>query len=60
MNWGQYVRLLDEKISDAWYNWERAEKEARQAKAAYESALREKKAFETAIEEKLIDVERGY
>ena len=58
MNWAYYSKLLDEKVADAWYNWEQAEKKVRQAKAAYESAMREKKSFEEAIENKLIDVNK--
>lgn len=59
MNWAYYRKLLDEKVADAWYNWEQAEKNTKQAKAAYDSALREKEAFENAIEQKIIDIEKG-
>lgn len=51
MDWRHYQRLLDEKVSDAWYNWERAEKAQRAAKAAYDAVLLEKKAFEGALDD---------
>lgn len=51
MNLQQYSRLVDEKVSDAWYNMEQAEKAYNQAKATYEQAMRERKAFDEYLEE---------
>ena len=56
VNWNYYRKLLDEKIADAWYNWEQAEKKARAAKAAYDAVMREKKSFETALDVKFDEI----
>lgn len=51
VNWVYYSHLLDEKIADAWYNWEHAERKEREARTVYEAAMREKESFENALDE---------
>lgn len=51
MNWTYYESLLDQKITDAQYNSNYADKKAREAKAALESVLREKESFTEALNE---------
>lgn len=59
MNWNQYRQLVDEKIADAYYNMEQAEKSYNQAKANYDAAMREKESFETAVKEMMDKADKG-
>lgn len=59
MNWNQYRQLVDNKIADAWYNMDRAEKEYVQAKAKYDAAMREKESFENAVKDMMDKAEKG-
>jgi hypothetical protein len=51
MNWSYYSTLLDHKIADAQYNYDYAEKKAREAKAVLNAVLLEKENFEKALKE---------
>jgi hypothetical protein len=53
MNWNDYQKILDQKISDAWHNYENAEKKYNEAKAKYETIMWEKQSFENALDERL-------
>lgn len=59
MNWNQYRQLVDNKIADAFYSMEQAEKAYNQAKANYDAAMREKESFETAVKEMMDKTEKG-
>jgi hypothetical protein len=51
VNWTYYRTLLDHKIADAQYNYDQAEKKAREAKAVLDSVLRERDSFDEAVED---------
>ena len=53
MNWTDYSKLLDERITEAKYNLEYTEKKFKEAKMIYGVAVRGKEAFEKALDEKL-------
>lgn len=59
MNWGVYKQILDERVSDAWYNWEELEKKARQAKATYEAAVASRDSYEVQLDELLKNVKEA-
>lgn len=42
MNWNEYQRFLDQKLADAQYNLEFAEKKLKESKKTYSAVLREK------------------
>jgi hypothetical protein len=50
MDWNEYRKLLDQKISDAWHNYEYAEKKFNEAKAKYEAVMLEKQSFEKSLD----------
>lgn len=45
----KYKEILNQRVQDTWYNWSEAEKKARGAKAAYDSALREMCNYENGM-----------
>lgn len=53
VDWNRYQKMLDEKEADAKYNLEHAEKKVREARAAYDSVLRERRAFEQVLIESM-------
>lgn len=59
MNWGVYKQILDGRVSDAWYNFEEAEKKYKQAKAEYEYAMAARESFDVTLEEHLNKLEEA-
>lgn len=51
MNWNEYQKYLDQKISDAWHNYEYAEKKYIEAKAKYEAVMLEKQSYDKDLDE---------
>ena len=52
-----YLNILEQKIKDTWFNWTQAEKKSREAKAAYDAAMREMTSYEIGVEEQLRTLE---
>lgn len=52
MDWNEYQKFLNQKIADAKYNYESAQRRFKEAKAAFDAAVMEKQAFENALDEK--------
>jgi hypothetical protein len=55
MNTDRYRLLIDQKLSDAWHNYELTEKAYREAKAIYESILVQKESYEKLVMEGMAD-----
>jgi hypothetical protein len=52
-----YKRLLEERIADAFYNWEYYEKKSREAEAVYKAAMKEREAYDKAIDKMMDSLE---
>jgi flagellar biosynthesis chaperone FliJ len=58
MNWKNYQNFVNQKVKDSKYNLDQAEKKVKQARANYESALREKENFEIALDDLMDGIEK--
>jgi hypothetical protein len=60
VNWNVYSRILDEKLGDAEYELDKAEKRFKTAKAKRDALLVEKKAFEESAQLKMDDLDPAF
>jgi hypothetical protein len=60
VNWNVYSRILDEKLGDAEYELDKAEKRFKTAKARRDALLVEKRAFEDSMQITMDELEPGF